>query len=301
MNNTIIDGRTIAETINQELKKEILALKKNEGRNLKLVSLQVGENGGIESYLRSQKKAASKIGIELEIVKLDDSAGCSELLVKIKQLNEDDMTDAIILQRPLPEKIEAEEKTGGLAFEQRIRADKDAEGLHLENLGRLFYDGEGNKVSMNKIAPCTAQAVMEIIKSTGIKLYGKEATIIGHSKIIGKPLSLMLLNKYVTTTVCHIATKDIKTHVEAADILISAVGKPGLIKGSWVKEGALVIDVGTSRVGNHIKGDVEFEEARKRASYITPVPGGVGPLTTAMLMKNVIKLHRHNNNDKKNI
>jgi methylenetetrahydrofolate dehydrogenase (NADP+)/methenyltetrahydrofolate cyclohydrolase len=265
------------------------------------VSLQVGENGGIESYLRSQKKTALKIGIELEIVKLDSDTDSSGLLGKIRHLNDDDRTDAIILQRPLSKELEDEENAVGLAFEQCIRADKDAEGIHLENLGRLFYDKEGNNATMIKISPCTAQAVMEIIKSTGIKLYGKEATIIGHSKIIGKPLSLMLLNKYATTTVCHIATKDIKPHIETADIVISAVGKPGLIKGSWIKKGALVIDVGTSRVANHIKGDVEFEEARRRASYITPVPGGVGPLTTAMLMKNVIKLHRHNNHDKKNI
>jgi methylenetetrahydrofolate dehydrogenase (NADP+)/methenyltetrahydrofolate cyclohydrolase len=141
---------------------------------------------------------------------------------------------------------------------------------------------------------------METIKATGVDLYGKEAVIIGHSKIIGKPLSLMLLNHFVTTTVCHIATKDIKSHIEKADILISAVGKPELIKGSWVRQGSIVIDVGTARVNGCLKGDIEYEAAKERAAYITPVPGGVGPLTTAMLMKNVVRLFI-NSHDKKNI
>jgi methylenetetrahydrofolate dehydrogenase (NADP+)/methenyltetrahydrofolate cyclohydrolase len=300
MSAKILDGKTIAVEIKDGLKKEITGLKDKFNCSIKLVSLQVGNNGGIESYLKSQKNLAADIGIDLEAIHLDEAVDSQELLKYIRDLNNDDSVNAVILQRPLPNELDLQEQTEKLAFEQQISAEKDAEGLHLRNLGSLFYATKLKQCLFGKIAPCTAQAVMETIKATGVDLYGKEAVIIGHSKIIGKPLSLMLLNHFVTTTVCHIATKDIKSHIEKADILISAVGKPELIKGSWVRQGSIVIDVGTARVNGCLKGDIEYEAAKERAAYITPVPGGVGPLTTAMLMKNVVRLFI-NSHDKKNI
>ncbi len=300
MSAKILDGKIIAAEIKGELKKEIAGLKNKFNSSIKLVSLQVGNNSGIESYLKSQKNLASDLGIDFEAVSLDEATDSRVLLKHIRGLNKNKDVNAVILQRPLPDKLDSQEQEEKLAFEQQISAEKDAEGLHLKNLGSLFYAAKLKQCLWEKIAPCTAQAVMEIIRSTALGIRGKEAVIIGHSKIIGKPLSLMLLNDFATTTVCHIATKDIKSHVEKADILISAVGKPGLIKGAWIKENSIVIDVGTARVDGHLKGDVEFIAAKERAAYITPVPGGVGPLTTAMLMKNVVRLFA-NSHDKKNI
>ncbi len=300
MSAKILNGKTIAAEIKNELKKEIINLKEKHNCSIKLASLQVGSNGGIESYLKSQKSLAADLGIDLEVISLDEATDSKELLSYIKDLNSNQDINAVILQRPLPDKLDSQEQEEKLAFEQQISAEKDAEGLHLKNLGTLFYATKLKQCLSGRIAPCTAQAVMEIIKSTGMELRGKEVVIIGHSKIIGKPLSLMLLNHFATTTVCHIATKDIKSHIEKADILISAVGKPGLIKGFWIREDSIVVDVGTARVNGCLKGDVEFEEAKERAAYITPVPGGVGPLTTAMLMKNVVRLFI-NSHDKKNI
>jgi len=169
-----------------------------------------------------------------------------------------------------------------------IRPEKDAEGMHPENLGRILL-GDYN------IGPCTAMAVMALLESTGVKLYGKEAVVVGHSEIVGKPLSLMLLNKFATTTVCHIATGErgvLCEHVKRGEVLVVAVGKAALIKGGWIKEGAIVVDVGINKVGDKIVGDVEFEGASQRASYITPVPGGVGPLTTTILMRNTVELFK---------
>jgi methylenetetrahydrofolate dehydrogenase (NADP+)/methenyltetrahydrofolate cyclohydrolase len=186
----------------------------------------------------------------------------------------------IIIQTPLPASMNFKEIIAMVAPE------KDAEGMHPENLGKIVLGISGVK-------PCTAEACMEILRHYDIKLYGKEVVVVGHSAIVGKPLSLMLMNQLATTTVCHIATSETNhliSHVERADILIVAVGKPNLIKGDWIKEGAVVIDVGINRVGDFISGDVAFEAAEKRAYAITPVPGGVGPLTVIMLMKNMAEI-----------
>jgi methylenetetrahydrofolate dehydrogenase (NADP+)/methenyltetrahydrofolate cyclohydrolase len=200
----------------------------------------------------------------------------------VRALNKDSSVTAVIIQQPLPEHLNSRK------IVDLIDPFKDAEGVNPCNLGTLFYGD-------NVISPCTAAAVMELVLSTGVDLYGKEAVVVGHSRIVGKPLSLMLLNKMATVTVCHVATSDkgvLKDHIGRAEVLIVAVGKPHVIKGDWVREGAVVIDVGINKLGNDIVGDVEFDIASKRASFITPVPGGVGPLTTAMLMRNVIELHK---------
>ena len=185
----------------------------------------------------------------------------------------------IIIQMPLPASIDYKK------ISQYIEPAKDVEGMHPANIGKLLF-------GKSKLVPCTAAAAMELINSTGVDLYGKEVVIVGHSEIVGKPLAMLLLDKFATVTVCHIGTSKagkLEEHVKQAEILIVAVGKAGLIKGHLIKEGAIVIDVGINRVADKIVGDVEFEAAEKRASWITPVPGGVGPLTVTMLMRNLVE------------
>lgn len=270
MSAQLLQGREIAAKIKESLKAEVEALKKKTGKSPKLVAVQAGENAASAVYVKSQKKVAESLGVEYELRNFDSGI--------IENLNRDRSVSGIIVQLPLPKGMDHRQVMSA------ISPAKDVEGMHPENLGRVLL-GDA------RFAPCTAQAAMELIESTGVKLYGKEAVIVGHSEIVGKPLSMLLLNKFVTTTVCHIATGErgaLPEHVKRAEILVVAVGKAGLVKGEWVKEGAIVIDVGINRVGDKLVGDVEFDAASKRASFITPVPGGVGPLTVTMLMRNVV-------------
>ncbi|MFA5147026.1 MAG: bifunctional 5,10-methylenetetrahydrofolate dehydrogenase/5,10-methenyltetrahydrofolate cyclohydrolase [Candidatus Omnitrophota bacterium] len=279
---TLLEGKPIAEKIKGSLAKEVAELKAKYGRGPKLVAVQIGENASSAVYVKAQKKVAEGLGIEYELKVIPGMVTGPEAERLIGDLNRDETVTAVILQLPVPKGIDAK----GLV--NLISPEKDAEGMHPENLGRITL---GNY----KVGPCTAMAVMELLESTGMKLYGKEAVIVGHSEIVGKPLSLMLLNKFVTTTVCHIATGErgvLADHVKRGEILVVAVGKAGLIKGEWVKEGAVVVDVGINRVGDKIVGDVEFEAASQRAGSITPVPGGVGPLTTTILMRNTVELYK---------
>ena len=282
----LLEGKVIAEKIKDQLKREVEALKAKYGRGPKLVALQIGENASSAVYIKAQKKAAESLSIEYELKSLPVTTSQVEAERLIKTLNEDGAVSGVIVQLPVPKEIDAKRLVNLIASE------KDAEGMHPKNLGSLLL---GNY----KIGPCTAMAVMELLESTKTKLYGKEAVIVGHSEIVGKPLALMLLNKFVTTTVCHIATGErgvLAEHVKRAEILIVAVGKAGIVKGEWVRDAAIVIDVGINRVGDKIVGDIEFEGASQRASYITPVPGGVGPLTTTILMRNVVALFKAQSN-----
>ncbi|OGW75550.1 MAG: bifunctional 5,10-methylene-tetrahydrofolate dehydrogenase/5,10-methylene-tetrahydrofolate cyclohydrolase [Omnitrophica bacterium RBG_13_46_9] len=274
----LLEGKVIADKIKEALKKEIVSLKEKTGLCPKLVSVQAGENPASSVYIKSQKKTAEILGIEYVLDTLDADITQEGLIDKIIALNLDAGVSGIIVQLPLPKGIDHK------LVMSAISAKKDAEGMHPENLGHVLLGD-------SELAPCTAQAAMQLITSTGIELYGKEAVVVGHSEIVGKPLSMLLLNKFVTTTVCHIATGQrgiLPEHVKGAEILVVAVGKAGLIKGDWIKEGAIVVDVGINRVGDKLVGDVEFESARDRAGFITPVPGGVGPLTVTMLMRNVV-------------
>lgn len=276
----ILEGSLIAEKIKSGLKQEVAALRAKRGRSPRLAAVQIGRSPSSLVYINSQKKAAESAGIDYKLVEMPESISQSEAEKTVGELSADRNVTAIILQLPLPPAID------GKRLVSIIPPAKDAEGMHPENLGRVLT-GDG------RIGPCTAMAVMALLESTGVKLYGKEAVVVGHSDIVGKPLCLMLLNKFITTTVCHIATSERGTlaeHVKRAEILVSAVGKARVIKGDWVKEGAIVIDVGMNRSGERLVGDVEFDAASKRASHITPVPGGVGPVTTAMLMRNVLEL-----------
>lgn len=278
MSAQIIDGVKIAHKIKEELKEEIKILRE-KGNPPSLSAIQVGEDPGSKVYIRAQRKSCEKMGIEYKLHQFDEKVTQSELTDFIQKLNQDPRVSGIILQMPLPQHLDAR------YLQRLIDPKKDAEGVSPTNMGMVVY---GKPI----LGPCTAMAVMELITSTGVQLYGKEAVMVGHSDIVGKPTALLLLDKFVTTSVCHIATGERGTlpdYVKKGEILIVAVGKAHLIKGEWVREGAIVIDVGINRVEGKIVGDVEFEVARERASYITPVPGGVGPVTTAMLLRNTVE------------
>ncbi len=278
----LLEGRPIAEKIKEGLKRDIESLKSRHKRAPKLVALQIGENTSSAVYLKAQVKAAESLGIAYELKSMPANSSQIDAENAITALNQDRDITAVIIQLPVPKGIDAKRLVNLIAPQ------KDAEGMHPENLGKILL---GNY----SIGPCTAMAVMELLESTGTKLYGKEAVIVGHSEIVGKPLSLMLLNKFATTTVCHIATGErgaLAEHVKRAEVLVVAVGKAGVVKGDWVREGSIVIDVGINRVGEKIVGDVEFDGAAARASHMTPVPGGVGPLTTTILMRNTLELFK---------
>jgi len=281
----LLEGKVIADGLKAKIRSEIEGLKAKHNKVPKLLAVQIGENASSAVYVKAQKKVAEALGMEYELKVLPEMLLQSEAEALITGLNNDKSVTAIILQLPVPKTIDAKKLVKGIAPE------KDAEGMHPQNLGRILL---GNY----KIGPCTAMAVMELLESTGINLYGKEAVVVGHSEIVGKPLALMLLNKFATTTVCHIGTGErgaLPDHVKRAEILVVAVGKAGIVKGDWVKDGAIVIDVGINRIGDKIVGDVEFEAASARSSYITPVPGGVGPLTTTILMRNTLELFKAQN------
>lgn len=282
MSAKLLEGKVIAEGLKAAIKSEVEKLKAKNGKAPKLAALQIGENASSAVYVKAQKKVAEALGIGYELKIAPDTisdTGCQKL---VKDMNMDANITAIILQLPVPKGIDAKKLVNLIAPE------KDAEGMHPENLGKIL-------LGQYKIGPCTAMAVMELLESTKVNLYGKEAVIVGHSEIVGKPLSLMLLNKFATTTVCHIGTGErgvLPDHVKRAEVLVVAVGKAGIVKGDWIKEGAIVVDVGINRVGDKIVGDVEFDAASRKAAYITPVPGGVGPITTTILMRNVVELFR---------
>jgi len=271
----LLEGRPVAEKIKEEIKAQVQFLKAKPV----LASIMVGENAGAMAYVKSQAKVAENLGIEYRLQNLPQDTQEDFLIQLVRKLNSDNSVNGIIIQMPLPASIDYKK------ISQFITPEKDIEGMHPANIGKILF-------GKAKLIPCTAASVMELINASGIDLYGKEVVVVGHSEIVGKPLALLLLDKFATVTVCHIGTSKagkLEEHVRGAEILIVAVGKAGLVKGEWIKEGAVVIDVGINRVADKIVGDVEFEAAEKRASYITPVPGGVGPLTVTMLMRNLVE------------
>lgn len=271
----LLEGKPLAEKIKEEIKQQVSVLKAKPV----LASIMVGENAGAASYVKSQAKAAQDLGIEYRLQTLPQETTESALIDFIRKLNLDRSVNGIIIQMPLPPAIDYKK------ISQFIAPEKDIEGIHPQNIGKVLF-------GKAKIVPCTAASAWELINSSGIDLYGKEVVIVGHSEIVGKPLALLLLDKFATVTVAHIGTSKagkLEEHVKRAEVLVVAVGRAGLIKGEWIKEGAVVIDVGINRVADKIVGDVEFEGAQKRAAFITPVPGGVGPLTVTMLMRNLVE------------
>ncbi len=275
----LLDGRILAQRIKDNLKKEVAELKIKTGHVPRLINVMIGQDKSACAYANSQKKVAEYIGIQYELLNLPLDVKQDMLREKIRELNQDPKVNGIMIHKPVPAQINYREVANG------VDTFKDLEGINVANIGKMIL-GE------TKMIPCTPAAVMEHIHSTSLNLRGKEAVIVGHSEIVGKPLSLLLLREYATVTVCHIATSEVGKlieHVARAEILVVAVGKPGLIKGEWIKKGAIVIDVGINLVENKIVGDVEFETAQTRASFITPVPGGVGPVTVVMLMRNGVE------------
>lgn len=272
----IIDGEKLAGKILAGLAPRVGKLEA-AGITPGLAAVLVGKNPASELYVAKKTSACRGIGIYSTTLRLPESASEEELVEKIKMLNADPGIHGILVQLPLPKHMNAQRVM------EIISREKDVDGFNPENLGRLFAGDE------NCFAPATPLGIMKMIEAEKIKPKGKHAVLVGASNIVGKPLGMMLLNRFATVTFCHIHTKNLAGHTKTADILVSAAGKPKLITAGMVKEGAVVIDVGTTRVGGKILGDVDFDGVRKKASAITPVPGGVGPMTVACVVENTVK------------
>ena len=272
----ILSGRDIAFDIRLGLKNDVEKLKGN-GVQPGLAVIIVGDDPASRIYVNNKKKACDEIGIRSFEYALPAETSEEEIIELIKTLNCDGNVHGILVQLPLPPHINDEKVL------LTIDPDKDVDAFHPVNVGKIMI---GNY----RFLPCTPAGVIEMIHRTGIDLKGSECVVVGRSNIVGKPMAMLLLHEHATVTVCHSRTKDLKTVCKRADVLVVAVGKPKLIKADFIKPGAVVIDVGTNRMENgKLCGDVDFEEAKGVASYITPVPGGVGPMTIAMLMKNKVK------------
>ena len=271
----IIDGKGLAATIRKQLKEEVEDLKK-QGINPKLAVIMVGDDKASKIYVRNKNKACEEVGIEYEEYLLETSTTTKELLDLIENLNNKKDVYGILLQSPLPSHLDI-----NFAIE-KISPKKDVDGFHPINVGKL-------SLNQDCFISCTPYGIIKMLDAYDIPIEGKNAVIIGRSNIVGKPLAQCLINRNATVTICHSRTKEIEEITKRADILISAIGKPEFVTGNMVKENAVVIDVGINRTSEGIVGDVAYEEVEKKASYITPVPGGVGPMTIAMLMHNVVK------------
>lgn len=268
----IIDGKLLASQIKTTLKNEISAKKCLPG----LAVVLVGENSASQIYVNNKKKACAEVGIKNFDFTLPATISETELLKTIDKLNKDKNVHGILVQLPLPQHIDSTK------ILEAISPEKDVDGFHPVNMGRLLTGQQG-------LRSCTPSGVMEMISSIGYDLKGKNAVVVGRSNIVGKPVAVMLLEKHATVTICHSRTANLPEVVRNANVVIAAIGKPEFIKGDWIKKGAVVIDVGINRLeGGKVVGDVDFNGASKNAAYITPVPGGVGPMTIAMLLKNCL-------------
>ncbi|MCG1901938.1 bifunctional methylenetetrahydrofolate dehydrogenase/methenyltetrahydrofolate cyclohydrolase FolD [Staphylococcus epidermidis] len=271
----ILDGRQIAKEYRQRLKNQVNDLKEY-GFTPKLSVILVGNDGASQSYVKSKKKAAEKIGMISEIIHLDESTSEEVVLSELNRLNNDDTVSGILVQVPLPKQV-SEQKVL-----EAINPEKDVDGFHPINIGKLYIDEQ-------TFVPCTPLGIMEILKHADINLEGKNAVVIGRSHIVGQPVSKLLLQANATVTILHSRTKNMNAHLKQADVIVSAVGQPGLVTKENVKKGAVIIDVGNTPDENgKLKGDVAYDEIKEIASAITPVPGGVGPLTITMVLNNTL-------------
>lgn len=271
----ILDGKHIAKDYRQGLQDQVETLKE-KGYTPKLSVILVGNDGASQSYVNSKKKAAEKIGMISEIVHLAEDTSEEDVLKELDRLNNDDSVSGILVQVPLPKQV-SEQK-----ILEAINPEKDVDGFHPSNIGKLYIDEQ-------TFVPCTPLGIMEILKHADIDLEGKNAVVIGRSHIVGQPVSKLLLQANATVTILHSRTKYMHSHLKHADVIVSAVGKPGLVTKDDVKEGAVIVDVGNTPDENgKLKGDVEFEEVKEIAGAITPVPGGVGPLTITMVLNNTL-------------
>ncbi|HBC4362342.1 TPA: bifunctional methylenetetrahydrofolate dehydrogenase/methenyltetrahydrofolate cyclohydrolase FolD [Staphylococcus aureus] len=271
----ILDGKQIAKDYRQGLQNQVEALKE-KGFTPKLSVILVGNDGASQSYVRSKKKAAEKIGMISEIVHLEETVTEEEVLNELNRLNNDDSVSGILVQVPLPKQV-SEQK-----ILEAINPDKDVDGFHPINIGKLYIDEQ-------TFVPCTPLGIMEILKHADIDLEDKNAVVIGRSHIVGQPVSKLLLQKNASVTILHSRSKDMASYLKDADVIVSAVGKPGLVTKDVVKEGAVIIDVGNTPDENgKLKGDVDYDAVKEIAGAITPVPGGVGPLTITMVLNNTL-------------
>ena len=271
----IIDGKALAKRIRENLKNDVDELR-SQGRNPKLAVILVGNDSASQIYVRNKSKACNEVGIEFEEILLEENTTMEELLGIIDNLNERKDITGILLQSPIPKHLNINE-----AF-RRIAPEKDVDGFNPVNVGKLC-------LNQDTFVSCTPYGIMKMLEAYNIDPRGKHAVIIGRSNIVGKPMALSLLNKDATVTICHSKTQNLKEITKQADILVAAIGKKHFVTADMVKDGAVVIDVGINRTEEGLFGDVDFENVKEKASFITPVPGGVGPMTIAMLLNNVVK------------
>lgn len=276
MASNLLDGRLVSDFLLKSAARECQKLKKKK-INPKLVIILVGSNPASLSYIRQKEKAAAKVGISYEQKNLPTNTTTKKLITIIEKLNRDKSVHGILVQLPLPAHIDAP------LIIRAIEPKKDVDGFGAYNLGKMFLSPE-----FENLAPCTPKGIISMLEYYKISPAGKNVVIVGRSNIVGKPLAVMLINRDATVTVCHSKTKNLADFTRKADILVAAVGRPRMITAKMVKKGAVVIDVGVTRVENGLVGDTDFENVKKKAAWITPVPGGVGPMTVACLIQNVI-------------
>ena len=276
-----IDGKAFSQVILEKIREEHNQLKEKYGKQAGLAVVIVGNNPASQVYVRNKIKACENVGFYSENIELDENISEKELLQEIDKLNKNDRINGILVQLPLPSHINE------LKIIDSISPEKDVDGFHVANIGKMVIGDETGFLS------CTPYGIMQLLEEYKIEIAGKDAVIIGRSNIVGKPMALMLIQKGATVQVCNSRTKDLRKKLNDADIIIVAAGVPKLLKKEDVKEGAVVIDVGINRVDGKICGDVDYEEVAERASYITPVPGGVGPMTIASLIKNTFKSYKN--------
>ena len=280
---TIIDGKALSEKVLKEIEKEHSELEKKVGRKAGLAVIIVGENPASQIYVRNKIRACEKVGFHSETIRLDENIAEENLLLEIEKLNNNSNIDGILVQLPIPKHID------GLKIINAISAEKDVDGFHTTNIGKMMIGDETG------FLPCTPAGVVHMFEEYNINLEGKDVLVIGQSNIVGKPMTLLLIKKRATVQVCNSKTKNLSEKLQKADVVVAAAGSPKLIKAIDVKEDVVVIDVGINRVDGKLCGDVDFEEVSKKASFITPVPGGVGPMTIAMLIKNTFKSYKQKN------
>lgn len=279
MSAQILDGKALAKTIRQELKSDVAALSEHDV-SPGLSVILVGDDPASAVYVNSKAKMCKRVGIRSSMHILPESTPQDQLLALIDTLNADNGCDGILVQLPLPSQIESE------LVLRRVSPEKDVDGFHPINVGLL-------SIGEPRFAPCTPAGLIEMLDRAGIAIKGKRAVVVGRSNIVGKPIAMLLLHRHATVTICHSRTDDLPAVCRDADILVAAVGRPELIKESWVKPGAVILDVGINRLDDgRLVGDVDFASVSPVAGHITPVPGGVGPMTIAMLLKNTVRAAR---------
>ena len=276
-----IDGKAFSQTVLEKIREEHSQLKEKYGKPAGLAVVIVGNNPASQVYVKNKIRACENVGFYSENIELDENISEKELLQEIDKLNKNDRINGILVQLPLPAHINE------LKIIDSISPEKDVDGFHVSNIGKMVIGDETGFLS------CTPYGIMQLLEEYKIEISGKDAVIIGRSNIVGKPMALMLIQKGATVQVCNSRTKDLRKKLNEADIIIVAAGVPKLLKKEDVKEGAVVIDVGINRVDGKICGDVDYEEVAEKTSYITPVPGGVGPMTIASLIKNTFKSYKN--------